>query len=141
VLIAGTGLVAGPPASGLTAARYPTRSAQPGDYLEIYANGFGTASENLAAGQAAPLDRLIHVVGQVTAVFGDGQRVPAVFAGLTPGSVGLFQINVQIPRGTPIGEAQPLYLELAREDGTILRSNTVTISIGTGRGAGETVIY
>jgi uncharacterized protein (TIGR03437 family) len=47
--------------------------------------------------------------------------------------VGLFQVNVQVPSGTSFGDAVPLYLELAREDGTILRSNTVTIAITAGR--------
>jgi uncharacterized protein (TIGR03437 family) len=133
VLISGTALVAGPPVSGLTGEGYPTRAATPGEYLEIYANGLGATSETPAPGKPAPLDRLIRVAGSVTVVFGDGLRAPVTFAGLTPGSVGLFQVNVQVPSGTSFGDAVPLYLELAREDGTILRSNTVTIAITAGR--------
>ena len=133
VLIAGTGFVAGPPPSGLPGERYAARPAVAGEYLEIYANGMGAANEALAPGQSAPLDHLITLVGRVTAVFGDGQKAPAVFAGLTPGSVGLFQINVQVPEGTRIGDAIPLYIELTREDGSVVRSNTATIAVSVGR--------
>ncbi len=130
VLIAGTGLIAGPPVSSLTGEGYPARIALPGEYLEIYANGLGSTSEALAPGKPAPLDRLIRLGGTITAVLGEGQRVPAMFAGLTPGSVGLFQVNIQIPPGAPAGDAVPLVLELAREDGTVLKSNPVTVGIG-----------
>ncbi|MEO5924999.1 MAG: hypothetical protein ABIR70_14355 [Bryobacteraceae bacterium] len=133
VLISGTGLVAGPPVSSLGGEGYPARAAVPGEYLEIYANGLGSTTETLGGGKPAPLDRLITVAGTVTAVLGDGLRVPVAFAGLTPGSVGLFQVNVLVPAGAPLGNAVPLYLELAREDGTVLRSNTVTVGIAAGR--------
>jgi trimeric autotransporter adhesin len=133
VLISGTGLIAGPPVSSLTGEGYPARSVLPGEYLEIYANGLGSTTETLGPGKPAPLDHLIRLSGTVTAIIGDGMRVPVAFAGLTPNSVGLFQINIQVPAGAPVGDAVPLSLELAREDGTVVRSNTVTIGIAAGR--------
>jgi len=128
-LIAGAGMLAGPFSAGEPGVRLPARAVTPGEYLEIYANGMGATTETLGPGQSAPLDRLVHVVGSVTVIVGDGQRVPADFAGLTPGSVGLFQVNVRVPPGTQAGDAVPLYLEIAQEDGSVSRSNTVTIAI------------
>jgi uncharacterized protein (TIGR03437 family) len=137
VLIAGSNRIAGP-SSNL---KYPSRPALSGEYLEIYANGMGLPAETLMPGQPAPLDHLIRVTGRVTAVFGDGLRVPADFAGLTPGSVGLFQINVQVPAGTTVGDAVPLFLELALADGRILQSNITMIALAPGQRAGPAVIY
>jgi uncharacterized protein (TIGR03437 family) len=129
-LISGTGLVAGPPIGGITGEGYPSRFVVPGEYLEIYANGLGETSGSLLPGEPAPLDQLLRAAGPITAVFEDGKRVIADFAGLTPGSVGLFQINVLVPAGVVLGDAVPLYLELKRPDGSVLRSNTVTIAVG-----------
>ena len=45
------------------------------------------------------------------------------YAGVTPGYTGLYQVNVQIPDGTPAG-AQPL---VVTENG--VDSNTVTVAV------------
>jgi uncharacterized protein (TIGR03437 family) len=47
------------------------------------------------------------------------------FVGLTPGFVGLYQINVPIPVNSPVGDAVALTL-LGPDSGT---SNRVTIAI------------
>jgi uncharacterized protein (TIGR03437 family) len=127
-MIAGTGIVAGP-AGDTEPGYYAARPALAGENLEIYANGLGVVSESLPSGQPAPLDHLLKLGGPVTVVFGDGRRATADFAGLAPGTVGLFQVNVTIPEGVPAGDSVPFYLELTREDGTALRSNTATLAI------------
>src|SRR2546429_6288084 len=35
------------------------------------------------------------------------------FSGLAPGSVGLYQVNVQVPTGAPAGDAVPVVLKIA----------------------------
>jgi len=50
--------------------------------------------------------------------------LPATFAGLAPGFVGLFQVNAQIPAGAPSGNAVTLAISVG---GAI--SNQVTIAI------------
>jgi uncharacterized protein (TIGR03437 family) len=47
-----------------------------------------------------------------------------MFVGLTPNFVGLYQVNVTVPAGTPTGSAVPV--ALVTDDGP---SNRVTIAI------------
>jgi len=46
------------------------------------------------------------------------------FSGLSPGFVGLYQINVQVPPGAPVGDTISLVLTIAG-----VQSNTVTIAV------------
>jgi uncharacterized protein (TIGR03437 family) len=43
---------------------------------------------------------------------------------LVPGLVGLYQVNVQVPSGTPAGSAVPVILSIGG-----VTSNTVTIAV------------
>jgi uncharacterized protein (TIGR03437 family) len=74
----------------------PTAPAQPGDYITLYMNGQGVLDRPLADGQAAPSAPLIHPALPVTATIG-GLNAFVQFAGLAPGFVGLFQVNLQVP--------------------------------------------
>jgi minor extracellular serine protease Vpr len=71
--------------------------AQRGQVILLYANGLGPVDNQPASGEAAagaPRLATARVVPEVTI----GERpAPVSFAGLTPGSVGLYQINVQVP--------------------------------------------
>lgn len=59
-----------------------------------------------------------------------GVNVPVVFSGLTPGTVGLYQVNVQVPAGMPTGGAISLVLTLTDPGtGTEFVSNTVTVAV------------
>jgi uncharacterized protein (TIGR03437 family) len=52
-------------------------------------------------------------------------RLPAVFfAGLAPGFVGLYQVNVQVPQGVAAGDAVPVVLSTGAA-----ASNPVTIAV------------
>jgi len=53
-----------------------------------------------------------------------GVKWPAAFAGLSPGFIGLYQVNLPIPLTTP----PSLNLDLAIQQGNVT-SNTVHISI------------
>jgi uncharacterized protein (TIGR03437 family) len=46
------------------------------------------------------------------------------FAGAAPGTVGVFQVNVEIPPGIPAGNAVPVTMSLSGAT-----SNTVTIAL------------
>jgi uncharacterized protein (TIGR03437 family) len=59
----------------------------------------------------------------VTVTIGGVPATPS-FAGLAPGWVGLYQVNVQVPANAPVGDAVPVALSVG---GAV--SNQVTIAV------------
>ncbi|HET8550039.1 MAG TPA: hypothetical protein VFL57_18645 [Bryobacteraceae bacterium] len=102
-----------------------------GDVVVLYAIGLGPTSPSVPTGAAAPsAEPLARVEGfrvrlGSTSPFGDGIDVIPDFVGLTPGFVGLYQINLPIPANSPVGDAVDLTL-LGPDAGT---SNRVTLAI------------
>jgi uncharacterized protein (TIGR03437 family) len=78
--------------------------AKAGDYLQIYAGGLGAVDPPVDAGAAAPSTPLSQVTGAALTI--GGQPAAIKFAGLTPGSAGLYQVNAIVPDGVPNGEVQ-----------------------------------
>ena len=78
-----------------------------GDTLVIYATGLGQTAPAVSAGLPAPADTLATVLTPPEVTLG-GVSLPVLFAGLTPGQVGLYQINVSVPRNVPTGLSVPL---------------------------------
>jgi uncharacterized protein (TIGR03437 family) len=97
--------------------------AHAGDYLQIYATGLGAVSNQPQTGAAAVASPLSYLIGNLTATIG-GVPASVSFAGLTPGFVGLYQVNVQVPQGVAAGNGVPLLLWTGA-----IPSNTVTISV------------
>jgi len=128
VQIAGTTLLAQP--SG-PAAR-PVQSGS--EFLTIYANGLGpvigaNGEPAPGNGDAAQPPAIYHTTSTITASLG-GANAPVTFAGLTPGLVQLYQVNVKVPAGIPTGNAVPLVLTVISADGsTVASSNTVTVAV------------
>jgi uncharacterized protein (TIGR03437 family) len=79
---------------------WKVKPARRGDTLTIYAIGLGQTTPSAASGEAAPTSPLARLAVTPTVIFGVsflGRRVTPDFAGLTPTSSGLYQINVKIP--------------------------------------------
>jgi uncharacterized protein (TIGR03437 family) len=76
--------------------------ARPGEYVVFYLAGLGLTDNPVATGAGAPLDKLARPLNTPTLTL-NGAPVDIFFAGLTPGLVGLYQINFQLPPGTPDG--------------------------------------
>ncbi len=127
VLIAGTYQLAMPATAGIPS-RPARKGMQPPEFLSIYASGLGPAAEVVPAGSPAPLDRLIRLQRPVRVFLGEVELQPD-YAGLAPGAIGLYQINLSLPPHAPSGDAVPLRVEVTRSDGTVLASNTVTVAI------------
>ncbi len=123
VTIAGTDEVA-----MTTADRIPSRPAKPGEYLTMEASGLGEVVDGVDAGTAAPLNRPVPTKIKIKVVLGSVEIDPE-FAGLAPGTVGLYQVNVQVPAQTSASAAVPLYLKMTLPDGTVVQSNTVTVAV------------
>jgi uncharacterized protein (TIGR03437 family) len=89
------------------------RPAAAGDVLIIYATGLGAVTQQVITGAPSPANPLAGVVNPVTVRFGGVAAQEVFFAGLTPGFVGLFQINVRVPPGVPAGGATPVTVTAA----------------------------
>jgi uncharacterized protein (TIGR03437 family) len=123
IMNAATNEIAMPKTKGIA-----SRPAVPGEYLTIYATGLGEVSEPIDSAASAPVDHLVLAKNRVSVVIG-GIEIDPSFAGLAPGTAGLFQVNAQLPRYVPIGQAVPLYLKVILSDGNTILSNTVTVAI------------
>ncbi len=77
--------------------------AKPGEYLIIYLVGMGATKPAVQSGAVSPGPPTFANVTVQPKVTVGSQTANVVFAGLTPGSVGLYQIDFQVPAGTPSG--------------------------------------
>jgi uncharacterized protein (TIGR03437 family) len=74
--------------------------ADPGDIVVVYATGLGWTEPNPSPGSIPLTPATITWLGNLT-VYLDGTPLPAFrikYAGVTPDCVGLYQINVELPR-------------------------------------------
>ncbi|MFN0107796.1 MAG: carboxypeptidase regulatory-like domain-containing protein [Blastocatellia bacterium] len=82
-----------------------------GNVVVIYATGVGNTNPLVADGVAAPGSPLAQTTG-ATAVTIGGTPAEVLFSGLTPGFVGLWQINVILPANLPTNLATPMTVSL-----------------------------
>jgi uncharacterized protein (TIGR03437 family) len=101
-----------------------SRPATTGDVLTIYCSGLGAVSNTPASGAAAGTGTTLSNVQATVSVTIGGQNAAVLFAGLAPGFVGLYQVNVQFPTGEASGNAVPVIVSTAG-----LNSNTATIAV------------
>jgi uncharacterized protein (TIGR03437 family) len=95
-------------------ASYPIpneRPAKVGDVIQFFAVGLGQMSPPLVTGAVPPTSPLPTFAQAFSVCFAPAPTVttevctPAQYAGIAPGYVGLYQINVQIPANAPTGDA------------------------------------
>jgi uncharacterized protein (TIGR03437 family) len=96
--------------------------AHAGDIIMLYLTGMGATNPPVPTGMLAPGSRLAvtSIQPQVTI---DGVAANVSFSGLTPGGVGLYQINVQIPAGARSG-GLPIVVSQSS-----IASNTATVPV------------
>ena len=102
----------------------------PGRFISIYATGLGPVANQPATGATAS-DNPLSVttttptvtIGSVSAPTGEESQ----FSGLAPASVGLYQINVQVPQDAPTGDAIQLTVSIGG-----VTSNTVAVAVASG---------
>jgi uncharacterized protein (TIGR03437 family) len=86
-----------------------SRPANPGEEIVIYGVGFGQVAPNTPAGQIAAVSTQLSASLQV--LFGQTPAQQVAYAGLTQGSVGLYQFNVVVPQ-VPGTNVMPITFEL-----------------------------
>jgi uncharacterized protein (TIGR03437 family) len=100
--------------SGQTIAQHPNFNlvtdaspAKPGEIIVLYVAGMGSTDSPVVATGAgspglSPGDKLAHpLIAPVVTL--DGVPMNIFFAGLTPGAVGLYQVNFQVPQNATDG--------------------------------------
>jgi uncharacterized protein (TIGR03437 family) len=83
-----------------------------GETLVVYGTGLGPVSGTVATGQPASSTTLQSVT-QPLSVTIDGTPATVSFAGLTPGFLGLYQINVVVPRLNAPGPQSTMLISAA----------------------------
>jgi uncharacterized protein (TIGR03437 family) len=117
----------------------PNSPARPGETVVIYVYGLGATDPQVPSGASSPVSGA-KVVNVVSLAFnftanagarlpvGDPRQPPAVapeWAGLTPGQVGLYQINVKLPNAFPNVPA----CNLLQGVGTVQSNLTIEITV------------
>lgn len=110
-----------------TTAGIPSRPAVPGDYISIFATGLGPLTVPVPPGEAAG-GAESRVIAPVAVKIG-GITSEVTYAGMAPGWVGLYQVNARVPANVPFGDTVPVAIGVTYPDGTVVSSNTVTISV------------
>lgn len=88
--------------------------AHPGEYLTVFCSGLGLTTPVIPAGQVSPF-ALIVAPGYIS--IGTGAEVLFQYAGLSPGSIGLYQINFQLPANSVVGLTD-LFLSISYQSTT-----------------------
>ncbi|MEZ5398468.1 MAG: hypothetical protein R2729_02300 [Bryobacteraceae bacterium] len=93
--------------------------ARRGRPIVLYLVGMGVTNPGLDAGGVSPGQPLA-AAAEAPQVLVDGQPVRVLFAGLTPGFVGLYQINVILPEDVAPGEV-PVVVRQGDVDSNVAR--------------------
>ena len=100
------------------------RMAQPGDVVVLYATGLGRTRPSLLPGQLAVEATTVARAAELRIQI-EGRAVEPeniLYAGLSPGFAGLYQINLRLPPDTPANpEIRMGFGEISSQPGTRLR--------------------
>ncbi|MCC6862802.1 MAG: hypothetical protein IT158_29780 [Bryobacterales bacterium] len=101
----------------------PSAPAARGSVVVLYASGLGAVSPVPGDGAVSPASPLAETAGRTTAQIG---AIPATvrFSGMTPGYIGLWQVNIQIPSNAPAGDGVPVKIAVGGSE-----SNEALISV------------
>ncbi len=95
-----------------------------GETVQVFCTGLGATQPTVRSGDPAPTAEPLARSSIIPTATVGGVAARVTFAGLAPGFVGLYQVNVEIPLGLASGDAVPLVLS---QNG--VPSNTVTLAV------------
>ena len=101
----------------------PNNPAKTGSTIVVYLTGSGPVNPPVATGALSPLSPVASATSQTSATIGPSSASVA-FAGLTPGFVGLLQMNLVVPASLSSGD-YPLTVSI---NGEASNSGTVSVS-------------
>jgi uncharacterized protein (TIGR03437 family) len=77
---------------------FVTTQPGPGDVVILYMTGLGPVQNSIATGTAASLTVANPITGSLTCQFRpQAEAATTLFAGLAPGTIGVYQVNLQLP--------------------------------------------
>jgi len=94
----------------------PSSPATAGDTLVIYCDGLGAVDQTIAPGAASPVSPAAKTNDQPQVTIGNVNS-PVAFSGLTPGLVGVYQINAVVPAGVTAGDQVPVVVNISGQVG------------------------
>ena len=98
--------------------------AKPGEVLIMYLTGLGATNPVVKSGAAAPGAEPLARVGIAVAVTVDGAPSSVPFAGLTPGAVGLYQIDFTVPTDAKNGNLSVV----VSQAGVVANASTIAVA-------------
>jgi uncharacterized protein (TIGR03437 family) len=101
----------------------PASPTTAGQVIVIYCEGLGAVNRAVTAGAASPSDPPATARDIVEVTIG-GRPARVLFAGLTPESVGLYQINAEVPSGIAASDQSPVVVTVNG-----IASRPVTIAV------------
>ena len=90
----------------------PSSPATAGDTLVIYCAGLGDVNESVAPGAASPTSPPADTNAKPAVTVG-GVPAPVAFSGLSPGLVGVYQINAVMPSGVAASDQASVVITIA----------------------------
>ena len=78
------------------------KPARRNDVVQIYVNGLGPVDNQPASGEPSSAEPLARTRVQPEVTIG-GIKADVLFSGLTPGAIGLYQVNARVPANAPSG--------------------------------------
>ena len=99
-----------------------TKPGKAGDVIILLVTGLGAVDQPVANGARPTV--LTNTVNKPAVLIG-GVEAPVLFSGLAPEFPGVYQMNVQIPQGVPVGNAVSIQIRM----GSITSTDQVTIAI------------
>ena len=90
----------------------PATPVTAGDVIAIFCAGLGAVNPTVPDAAASPTSPLAYSVGSPTVTIG-GVPAPVAFSGLSPGFVGLYQIDATVPAGITPGSQVPVIVSLS----------------------------
>jgi len=100
----------------------PSNPAHGGSVIVAYLTGSGPVTPAVPDGAATPSTGLVQTTTQPTVTIG-GMPAQVQFSGLSPGFVGLLQLNITVPSGLTTG-SYPMVVKIGGQT-----SNSATVSI------------
>lgn len=88
----------------------PQQPVPAGEVIVVYCNGLGPVNHRPPSGEPTPLEPLATTLATPVVTVG-GRPVEVLFSGLTPGEVGLYQLNLRLPDDLPAG-VHPLVVSI-----------------------------